>query len=97
MEWSQVLCLTEQSKNVIKNVANALSGKPRIVYKPFKSRKYIPSSLLQLRIDANIGRVAGMVGLQIGKKAAVGHFGSWRLPGFLFVDKFQPFASGKGF
>ncbi|KAH6884438.1 hypothetical protein B0T10DRAFT_579041 [Thelonectria olida] len=45
------------------------------------------------------------MGLQIGKKAGTGHFGSWRIPGFiiifarknLFIDKLAPTVDGSLF
>lgn len=45
-----------------------------------------------------------MMGVQIGKKTGVGHYGSWRIPEFminhfrktLFVEKLRPTVDGSG-
>ncbi len=82
VEAAQFISCDRQSVYLAKALASVLSNKTVLPYKVASSRMH---SLFLLLPGAKADCCSGFMGLQIGKKAGTGHYGSMRLPGFMFV------------
>jgi apoptosis-inducing factor 2 len=103
-EWSQLIPADKQSAHLAKNIVLLLNNKQPLPYKLITHRKSIFCSrhLVDWR-SANIV-IVGVTGIQIGKKAGIGHFGSWTIPSFvivyvrrmLFMEQMEGWLNGSG-
>lgn len=99
--WQFITC-DRQSAHLARNMISMMNNRPPLPYKVAASRMI---SVFIIRDGVLTDLVAGFMGLQIGKKAATGHFGSWRLPSFivararrtLFVENMGPTVDGSLF
>lgn len=102
IEPAQFIVTDKQSLHLVKNITAVLNNQPPLPYKVAGSRKLSPISALELELGISLIYLAGFMGLQIGRKAAVGHFGSMRVPSFiiakarktLFIQNLKPTVDG---
>jgi len=82
----QWLHMEAQSKHLVKNLILILNNKAPLPYKSDGMRKIPPYILIVAEwdgVEADEFSGAGIMGIQIGKKKATGHFGSYRMPTWL--------------
>ena len=99
--WQFITC-DRQSAHLAKNMISMMNHRPPLPYKVAASREIVSHNT---RWESSTDLVLGFMGLQIGKKAATGHFGSWKVPSFiiararktLFVENMGPTVDGSLF
>ena len=105
VEYSQFISCDRQSVYCAKSIISILSNKTPLPYKAISRRMITSPCLPPIWKYRLIFLLSGFMGLQIGKKAATGHFGSLKIPSFivvrarktLFVENMGPTVDGSLF
>jgi len=88
-DWSALLPADKQSAHLAKNVGLLLNGKPALPYKVMTHRK--SSNFFDVGVGVGVENgglmvgIAGITGIQIGRKAGIGHFDNWAIPSFAII------------
>ena len=101
-EPSQFIFCDRQSSYLAKNITLILSNRTLLPYKAATSRMI---TLLVAELAFWLILLAGLTGLQIGRKAATGHYGNMKIPSFiilwarktLFIENMGPTVNGSLF